>query len=299
MPVFGKSLGDYLKFARTGAILVLIMGVIRFVVGASGVPYGRATHLVSLTILSFLLAVVYGQRAAARGFGGYRRLLPMVFVLSASMYGFIILAILVEGLGGIHGYFHAPGMGVAPPGMDMASHIVGQLLAMVITTLFMWGLASLGFLLAPYLGFLRNAFLLLAAMWVLRLLAGGVGIPYGVGTWLTSLSLLAAVLAVYSGYRAPTRGFTRYSQMVLLGALLAASVTLLVVYGIALTTSLGIANYFHAPGEGFQPEGLSVAQHIRGHLSVFPLALVLTSLLAAGGLALGKKRAPGAVGQPA
>jgi hypothetical protein len=199
--------------------------------------------------------------------------------------------ILVEGLGGIHGYFHAPGMGVAPPGMDMASHIVGQLLAMVITTLFMWGLASLGFL--------RNAFLLLAAMWVLRLLAGEVGIPYGVGTWLTSLSLLAAVLAVYSGYRAPTRGFTRYSQMVLVGALIAAAVTLLVVYGIAVTTGLGIANYFHAPGEGFQPEGLSVAQHIRGHLSVFPLALVLTSLLAAGGLALGKKRAPGAVGQPA
>jgi hypothetical protein len=65
MPVFEKSLGDYLKFARTGAILILIMGLIRFVVGASGVPYERATHLVSLSLLSFLLAVVYGQRAAA------------------------------------------------------------------------------------------------------------------------------------------------------------------------------------------------------------------------------------------
>jgi len=223
MLLFGKSLRDYVNFARAGIVLIILMGLVRFVVGVSGVPYDRATHLVSLTLLTSLLALVYGQRAAARGFGGYRHLLPTALVLSTSMYGFIILAILVEGLGGIHGYFHAPGMGVAPPGMDVTTHIVGQLLAMVITTLFLWGLASLGFLLAPYLGFLRTAFLLMAGMWVLRVVIGGVGIPYAVGTWITSLSLLAAVLAVYYGYHAPSKGFTRYGQMVLVGALIAAA----------------------------------------------------------------------------
>jgi hypothetical protein len=76
-------------------------------------------------------------------------------------------------------------------------------------------------------------------------------------------------------------------------------VTLLVVYGIAVTTGLGIPSYFHAPGEGFQPAGISIAHHIRGHLMVFPVALVLTSLLAVAGLALGRRQGPASVGQPA
>ena len=113
MSFFGKTLRDYASFTGTGMVLILLMGVARFVVGVSGVPYERATHLVSVTILTSLLALVYGQRAAARRFGGYRHLLPTVLTLSATMYGVIILAILVEGLGGIHGYFHAPGMGLA------------------------------------------------------------------------------------------------------------------------------------------------------------------------------------------
>jgi len=161
MNLLGKSAGDYLSFVRTGMILIVVMGVIRFAVGASGVPYERATHFVSLTILTSLLAVIYGLRAAVRGFGGYRHLLPLVSMLSACMYGFIILAILVEGLGGIQGYFHAPGTGLAPSGMSIGFHIAGQLFAMVVFTLVLWGLASLGFFLSRHLRFLGRAFLVL------------------------------------------------------------------------------------------------------------------------------------------
>ena len=176
MHLFGKSLRDYVSFARTGMILIVLMGALRFAVGASGVPYARATHLVSVTILALLLALIYGKRAASRGFGGYRHLLPTVFMLSASMYGFIVVAILVEGWGGIDGYFHAPGMGLAAPGMNVASHILGQFIAMIFATLTLWGVASLGFLLSRYLGFLANAFLLLAAVAVLRVLVGAAGV---------------------------------------------------------------------------------------------------------------------------
>ena len=291
MNLFGKGVGDYLSFARTGMILIILMGVIRFAVGASGVPYERATHLVSLTILILLLAVVYGQRAAARGFGGYRHLLPIVFMLSASMYGFIILAILVEGLGGIRGYFHAPGMGLAAPGMSVGIHIGGQLIAMVVFTVVLWGLASLGFLLSRYLRYLGKAFLVLAAIALLRVLVGAAGVPYEVGTWITSITLAGIVLSLYYGYRAPSSGLTSYAQMILVGALIAAGMTLLVIYGIALTDSLGIPNYFHAPGEGFQPPGMSRGEHIRGHLQFSVVGVVVLSVFAGIGFALGKRRA--------
>ena len=145
MTLFGKKLGEYARFARVGIFLILLVGLARFIVGVSGVPYERATHLVSLTITTLVLAVVYGARAAATRFGGYRQLLPTVVLLALAMYGFIVAAILVEGLGGIHGYFHAPGHGLAPGGIAVRDHIGGQLLAMLFSIGVFWVLAAVGF----------------------------------------------------------------------------------------------------------------------------------------------------------
>ena len=83
MTLFGKKLGEYVRFARVGIFLILLVGLARFIVGVSGVPYERATHLVSLTITTSVLAIVYGARAAATRFGGYRQLLAMLFSIGA------------------------------------------------------------------------------------------------------------------------------------------------------------------------------------------------------------------------
>ncbi|MGH9463272.1 MAG: hypothetical protein ACRD1X_18865 [Vicinamibacteria bacterium] len=294
MSLWGKNLSDYLHFVRTGIVVILVilvMGVIRFIVGASGVPYDRATHLVSMTIVTLLAALIYGQRARASGFGGYRHLLPLAILLAATMYGFIIVAILVEGLSGIHGYFHSPGAGQAPAGMGIGDHIVGQLMVMPISAVVLWGVSSLGFLLSRQLGYLRNAFLMLAALAVLRMLVGALGVPYAIGTWPTSLTLMAMGLSFYYGYRAPSRGLSGYGHMLLVGALMAACLTLLVVYGILVTEGLDVANYFHAPGEGFQPAGMSSAQHILGHFQFSIVAMVFLSFLAVAGFAAGKRKA--------
>ena len=296
MSVFGKSLQDYFLFVRAGLILLLAVGVARFILGVSGVPYDRITHLVSMSILALVLAVIYGQQVAAREFGGYRHLLVIASVLSVTMYGFIILAILVEGLGGIHGIFHAPGAGNAPMDMGIGQHIGAQLLVMVVFAAILWGLASLGYVMSRYLAYLRNAFLLLAAIFVLRVVVGALGVPYAVGTWLTSLTLSAMVLAVYYGYLAPSRGFfQRYSQMLLIGVLLGAGLTLFVIYGIGVTEGLGIANYFHAPGEGMQRAGMTQQQHVVGHFQVSVILMFFMAILAMVGFALGKRKA----GEPA
>ena len=154
MTIFGKQLGEYARFARVGMAVILLMGLVRFFVGISGIPYERATHFVSLTITAMVLALVYGARAAATRFGGYRHLLPTVAMLALAMYGFIIAAILVEGLGGIHGYFHAPGHGLAPGGIALWDHIVGQFLAMFFSIGAFWVLAAVGFAVWRSLGLL-------------------------------------------------------------------------------------------------------------------------------------------------
>ena len=156
MTIFGKQLREYARFARVGMVLILLVGLARFTVGISGVPYERATHFVSLTITAMVLALVYGARAAATRFGGYRHLLPTVAMLALAMYGFIVAAILVEGLGGIHGYFHAPGHGLAPPGIAIWDHIVGQLLAMLFSIGAFWVLAAVGFAVWRSLDLLRR-----------------------------------------------------------------------------------------------------------------------------------------------
>jgi hypothetical protein len=145
MMLFGKGLKEYARFARLGIALILLVGVARFVLGVSGVPYERATHLVSLTITTSALAIVYGARAAATRFGGLRQLLPTVALLAITMYGFIVAAILVEGLGGMRGYFHAPGHGLVPGGMSIRDHVAGQLLAMLFAIGVFWVLAAIGF----------------------------------------------------------------------------------------------------------------------------------------------------------
>ena len=300
MLIFGKSLRDYFFFVRIGIILILVMGVVRFALGLSGVSYEKSTHLASLTILGWILAVIYGHFARVTGFGRYRQLLPMAFALAVTIYGFIILAIVVESQGGLHGYFHAPGLGLMPGGMSVPDHVIGQLLAMLGTTVFLWALASLGFALSFHLGYLRNAFVWLAAIAVLRTLVGALGAPYGWGTWPTSLTLVALVLSLYYGYRAPASGFSGYKHAILIGSTLAVFTSLVVVYGILVTSGLGVPSYFHSPGEGFQPAGISVSEHALGHLRMaMPFGIVLLSLIASIGFALGKKRTLSAVGQPA
>lgn len=291
MSIFGKSLRDAFSFARLGVILIVLMGLVRFLVGISGVPYEKATHLLSLTVLGWILAAVYGQRARAKGFGSYRQLLAVALALALPMYGVILLAILVEGLTGLHGYFHAPGEGLAPVGMDLAQHVFGQLIAMLVTTVVLWGIASLGYALSRHLDYLRNGLLLLAAMALLRALVGAIGVPYSWGTWPTSLTLLALALSFYFGYRGPAGGFARYKDAIVFGSTLAVFVSLLIVYGILVTEGLGVPSYFHSPGEGFQPEGISLGEHVGGHLRVAtPVSMVILSLVASAGLALGRRR---------
>ena len=301
MSILGKNLSAYVKFARTGMILIVLMGLIRFFVGISGVPYERATHLVSMTSLTLLLFVIYGHIAAARGFGTYRHLLPTAAALSISMYGFIILAILTEGVSGLHGYFHFHTIQNMAGTLPSASHVMtlgnemghigGQILAWIPVTFLGWGLASLGFLLSPFLAFLRNAFLLVAGFGVFRLVVGAMGVPQVIGTWISSITLLAMILAIYYGYSAPSHGFHRYWQVIPMGFLISTALNLVVIAGMLSASNFMIANYFN-------PEGVSINQHILAHLVGSIVGTIPFALLVGIGFAAARRK-PALKSQPA
>lgn len=279
----GRTLGSYLAFTGAGLALLLGMGLLRFAVGASGVPYDRATHLTSVTILVFLLALVYGQRTAFR-FGSIRHLLPVGLLLSFTMYGFILLAMTVEVAAGISGYFHAPGSGYAPHGMGLKEHALGQLSVMGTMTLAILGVSLLGYVLARHLRFLRNAFLLLAAMAATRFAAGAVGVPQAAGTWLTSLTLTSSILALYYGYRARAAGFDGYGHMLLFASMIAFWTTHLIVYGIVVSNALAASTYYQGPAAG-----LGLRPHVASHLAFSPLLTLGLAGCASAGLALGRR----------
>lgn len=276
---YGKRLARYARFVRVGIVLIVLIGLARFAAGVMGVPYERATHLVSITIATLVLAVVYGARAAATGFGTYRHLLPMVVMLALAMYGFIVAAILVEGLGGIHGYFHAPGRGLAPGGMSVPFHIGGQLLAMPFSIGSFWLLAAVGFALSRYLYFLRPALLILVAVAASWVAAGWAGVPSAIGTWVTTLTLAAMLLAFYHGYRARAHGFTRLGDVAVLGIVIATALGVLVIYGIAVTTG--------------------TAANVGGHLQLSLVGMVVIIALSAIGFEVRRRQAAlaGAVGR--
>ena len=283
MSIFGKTVRDYVRFVCVGLVLLVAMGLVRFVVGISGVAYERATHLTSLTIVVFLLAIVYGQRAAALRFGGYRHLVPLALLLGGTMYGFIILAILVEGLGGIHGLFHSPGSGFAPQEMGLSEHITGQLSVMPTMTTAILGVTILGYALSRHLAYLRNAFLLLAVMAGLRFVAGAIGIPYFVGTMLTSITLVSILLAACYGYRASASGFDGFAHACLLAFMIAFVNFHLVVYGFVVSEALDVATYYNA-------SAISVQEQIESQLTGAPWLVLYLVASAVLGFGVSKRR---------
>ena len=298
MVVFGKKDREYFRFVWKGLIAILAMGVIRFVVGISGVPYEKATHLVSLSVVTMLLFVIYGHRAAAAQFGTYRHLLPTALALSVTMYGFIILAILTEGLTGLPGYFHVhslhalannvgdvPALAqLVPTFMNVPTHIAGQIFAMFVFGFAGWGVMSLGFLASRYLGFLRNAFWVLAGLAAIRLTIGAAGVPATIGNWISSLTVAAFALALFYGYRAADAGFNGYLHVAVIAFFIALFENLMVISGILIATKLTLPNYFNPPGA-------DAARHMMGHVALPFLEFIPLAIFASVAFTIRKRSA--------
>src|SRR5262245_17659367 len=131
------------------------------------------------------------------------------------------------------------------------------------------------------LRFLRPGLLLLVALGIFRIIIGAIGVPESIGNWISSGTMLAMVLAIYYGYSAPSHGFNRYWQALLIGWSISAIENLMVTAGILITPAFGLAHY-----SSFTSVHVGIIQHAVNHLwSVFfgsDVALLLLILVSIG-----------------
>lgn len=100
MPLLGKTLGDYVHFARVVLILTLIVGLARIGLSAAGAP-DDVTWWSSMTAVTLAAALYFGARVHTTGFGGYAQLLVLI-VLANLTAGIVTAAgILLTPLTGI------------------------------------------------------------------------------------------------------------------------------------------------------------------------------------------------------
>jgi hypothetical protein len=142
MKIFGKPLGEYVRFQKTFLILIPAVGLARLALSLAGAPNSTVRWL-SMTI-ALLVGVVYAGIKAPRAGFGYRHLLPVVFLQAALVNGITIIGILIAIATGQDNIFTAPEF--SPPGDEGrgAFHVFGHVVfGTGIGSLISWALSSL------------------------------------------------------------------------------------------------------------------------------------------------------------
>jgi hypothetical protein len=151
--MFGKTLSEYLRFQRPVLILVAAVGLLRLVLSLAGVPNASVKWL-SVTVAAILGAAYYGVKVEQERFGGYRQLLPLVFLQNALVQAIAIVAIALAIFTGRDNIYTAPEYSIeianpaahAADGKTWGHAVAHAVIPMVVGTLLWWGIASLALL---------------------------------------------------------------------------------------------------------------------------------------------------------
>jgi hypothetical protein len=145
MKIFGKTLGEYIRFQKPFLVLILVVGLARLALSLAGAP-NSAVRWLSMTMV-LLAGVIYAGVMAPRAGFGYRHLLPVVFLQAALVNGITIVGILIAIATGHDNIFTAPEF--SPPGDEgrggfhVFGHVafgtgIGTLLSFAISSLVRW-----------------------------------------------------------------------------------------------------------------------------------------------------------------
>jgi hypothetical protein len=107
MKIFGKSLGEYVRFSKVFTILIAVIGITRLALSLGGAP-DAVTAWFSMTAVLWIGVVYYAIRVHTSGFGAYRHLLPVVALLNITSQTISIAAIIIAVFTGVDNVFSAP-----------------------------------------------------------------------------------------------------------------------------------------------------------------------------------------------
>ncbi len=142
MRIFGKTMGEYLRFAAVILALVVVVGVARLALDLAGVPVS-VVRFASVTTMALLGVVYFGVKTHTSGFGSYRQLLPlMVLTLGTASWvsGFAVVLAMITGTDNI---YSVPEYSGGQDGKTFFHAFAHFFIAPFVAGLVAWGLASL------------------------------------------------------------------------------------------------------------------------------------------------------------
>ena len=142
MKIFGKSLSEYVSFARGFLILVLVVGLARLILSLLGVP-NATTKFLSITVVFLLGMVYYSVTVYTSGFGSYKQLLPVLALPVILGSCIVISGIVISILTGKDNIFSAPEYSPGRVDGKNWAHVGGHVVAMIILPLILWAIGSL------------------------------------------------------------------------------------------------------------------------------------------------------------
>lgn len=94
MSIFGKRPSEYVAFAKPFLVLILAVAIARLALSLGGVSNSAARWL-SVTAAIWIGVVYYAIRVHTTGFGSYKHLFPICFLLSFTAQLVIVPAIVL------------------------------------------------------------------------------------------------------------------------------------------------------------------------------------------------------------
>lgn len=143
--MFGKTLSEYISFAKPILLLIIVVGIARLALSLAGVQNGAVKWL-SISAVLFIGLLYFAIRVHTTGFGSYKQLLPLMFLQSVVSQVIIVAGIIIAIETGKDNIFSAPeysGGGDGKTWLHVGAHIVlgttaGPLLAWLVGCVIMW-----------------------------------------------------------------------------------------------------------------------------------------------------------------
>jgi hypothetical protein len=143
--MFGKTLSEYISFAKPILLLIIVVGIARLALSLGGVQ-SSAVKWLSVSAAMFIGLVYFAIRVYTTGFGSYKQLLPLLVIQSLVAQVIIITGIVIAIQTGKDNIFSLPEYAGGQDGktwLHAGAHLVlgltvGPLLAWLVGSIIMW-----------------------------------------------------------------------------------------------------------------------------------------------------------------
>jgi len=140
--MFGKTVGEYLRFQRVFLVLIVAAWLVRLAMSLAGMP-NATVKWISVTVVMLVGVLYYGVAVHTKGFGSYKQLYPLMLFQSIVGEGLVALAIALAIFTGRDNIYTAPeysGGGDGKNWLHVGAHL---LVAFVILPLVSWLVGSI------------------------------------------------------------------------------------------------------------------------------------------------------------